>query len=368
MYLIPWEKMLQPRAGVTWAYNGKDTVFASYARYSPFASSLPRAASWDRNLTGTFIDASFDQNGVLFDARQRGSSSGKLFVPDMTPHTVDEILIGTAKDFSPRFSGRAYGRYRAGSHFWEDTNNNARVAFNPPAGIPRELYIPNLANQLAQIGSGSTYVIADLDGGYSRYFEGTLEGDWRGDKTFIHGSFTWTRYYGNFDQDDTTGAVNDMNTFIGSSNIGDSAGRQLWDYKDGTLHGDRPYLIKIYGTRLLPWNASTGFFFVTQAGQPWETNSFEPYRSLTTSTSDSNRFAEKAGSRRTSSHWQGDLNYTQNFPIFTHYNIQVALDVFNLFDKQTGYNIEPQIHNSNYGNARSYYAPRRLQVAARFQM
>ena len=89
-----------------------------------------------------------------------------------------------------------------------------------------------------------------------------------------------------------------MNTFIGSSNIGDGAGRQLWDNKNGTLHGDRPHLLKIYGARQLPWNASVGFFFVAQSGQPWEIQSFEPYRSLTTSTSDSNRFAEPAGSRR----------------------------------------------------------------------
>ena len=66
MYEIPFSKMIQPRLGATWAYNGKDTVFASYARYNPAASSLPRAASWDRNLVGTFIDAHFDANGVLF--------------------------------------------------------------------------------------------------------------------------------------------------------------------------------------------------------------------------------------------------------------------------------------------------------------
>ena len=60
MYEIPFSKMIQPRVGVTWAYNGKDTVYASYARYNPAASSLPRAASWDRNLIGTFVDAHFD--------------------------------------------------------------------------------------------------------------------------------------------------------------------------------------------------------------------------------------------------------------------------------------------------------------------
>ncbi len=52
MYEIPFSKMLQPRVSTTWAYNGKDTVYASYAKYNPAASSLPRAASWDRNLTG----------------------------------------------------------------------------------------------------------------------------------------------------------------------------------------------------------------------------------------------------------------------------------------------------------------------------
>ena len=59
---------------------------------------------------------------------------------------------------------RLYVRYRECSHFWEDTNNNARVAFAPPSGIKQELYIPDLSAKLAQIGSGSSYVIAELDG------------------------------------------------------------------------------------------------------------------------------------------------------------------------------------------------------------
>jgi hypothetical protein len=377
MYNIPFKKMIQPRVGATWSYDPSATVFASYAKYNPAASSLPRAASWDRNLTGTFIDASFDQNGVLFAAIPRGSSSGKLFTPDMTPHTVNEFMLGTTKQFSPAFSARLYGRYRKGTHFWEDTNNTARVDFQPPPGIPQTPYIANLAAQLAQIkasctgttlqcASGSTYVIADLDGSYSKYYEGTLEGEWRSNKTFIRGSYTYMQYRGNFDQDDTTGAVNDMNTFIGSSNIGDGAGRQLWNFKDGTLHGERPHLLKIYGSQQLPWNAGAGMFFVFQSGQPWEINSYEPYRALTSSTSDSNRFAEPAGSRTTSSHWQMDLNYTQNINLGSFFTFQIAADVFNIFDQQTGYNIDPNFHNSTFGQARSYFSPRRLQLAARF--
>jgi hypothetical protein len=366
MYQVPFDKMIQPRLGVTWAYNGKDTVYAGYARYKPAASSLPRAASWDRNLTGTFIDTHFDANGVAFAAVPVGSSSGKLFVEDMPSRTVDEFLLGTARQLDSRWTARLYGRYREGSHFWEDTNNNARVLYEPPPDIPRELYIPDLAAKLAQIGSGSTYVIAELDGAYTKYYEVTLESEWRGDKTFVRGSYTWSHYYGNFDQDNSTSA-NDANVFIGSSFIGDGAGRQLWDFKDGDLRGDRPHLLKVYGYRQLPWNATVGGYFVFQSGQPWETWSYEPYRALTTSTSDTNRYAEPAGSRRTDSHWQMDLNYTQNFRLKGQLNLQLAADVFNVFDEQTGYNIQPAFHDSTYGQPRSYYDPRRLQVAARLQ-
>lgn len=366
MYRIPFKKMLQPRLGATWAYNGKDTVYASYAKYNPAASSLPRAASWDRNLIGTFVDVHFDQNGVAFAAVPVGSSSGKLFVPDMTPRTINEFLVGTARQFDANWSGRLYGRHRRGGHFWEDTNNDARLLFNPPAGIPRELYIPDLTARRNQIGSGSSYVIAELDGAYTRYYEATLEMEWRGDKTWVRGSYTWSRYYGNFDQDNST-ADNDQNIFIGSSNIADGAGRQLWDFKDGTLRGDRPHALKLMATRLLPWKASFGVFGVAQSGQPWETWSFEPYRALTTSTSTTNRYAEKAGSHRSDPHWQMDVNYTQNVKLSGRLNLQLAADLFNAFNKQTGHDINPNFNQGTFGLPRRYFDPRRLQIAARIQ-
>ncbi|MGB2715862.1 MAG: carboxypeptidase regulatory-like domain-containing protein [Vicinamibacterales bacterium] len=365
MYDIPFSKMIQPRVGATWAYNDRHTVYASFARYTPAASSLPRAASWDRNLIGTFIDAHFDSSGVLFAAVPVGSSSGKLFVDDLTPRTIDEYLVGTAREFNPRWTARLYGRYRDGSHFWEDTNNNARIAFNPPPGIPRELYIADLTQKLAQIGSGSTYVIAELDGAYTKYYEATLESEWRGRNAFMRGSYTWSHYYGNFDQDNST-TGNDANIFIGSSNIADGAGRQLWDFKDGDLRGDRRHMLKIYGYYGFFWNATAGFYAIAQSGHPWEAWSYEPYIALTTNTSDTNRYAESAGSRRTPSHWQVDLNYTQNIRV-DRINFQIAADVFNLFDKQTGYNPQPSVHSSAFGEPRNYFDPRRFQIAARIR-
>jgi hypothetical protein len=358
--------MIQPRIGATWAYNGNDTVYGSYARYNPAASSLPRAASWDRNLIGTFIDTHFDANGVAFAAVPVGSSSGKLFVDDLTPRTIDEYVIGTARQFNRRMTGRLYWRYRDAAHFWEDTNNNARVAFNPPADIPRELYVPDLTAKLAQIGSGSTYVIAELDGAYSKYYEVAAESEWRGDKGFVRGSYTWSHYYGNFDQDNST-AANDANVFIGSSFIGDGAGRQLWDFKDGDLRGDRRHMFKLYGYYNLNWNATAGAFVVAQSGQPWEAWSYEPYVALTTSTSDTNRYAEPAGSRRTDAHWQMDLKYIQNFRLADRLHLQLDADLFNVFNNQTGYNFQPAAHASDYATPRSYFDPRRVQLAARLR-
>jgi hypothetical protein len=371
MYTIPFSKMLQPRLGTTWAYNGEDTIYASYARYYPGVNSLPRAASWDRSIQNAFVDVYFDQAGTSYGYRFVESSSGKLFVPDMTPRTTDEFLVGTAQQFRNGLSGRAYFRYRENTHFWEDTNNTARVAFAPPATIgpdntpiPKELYIPDLSAQLAQIGSGSSYVIAELDGAYTRFYEVTLEGQWRAKNIFISGSYSHNHYWGNFDQDNTT-TGNDANVFVGSSFIGDGAGRQLWNFRDGTLRGDRPHMVKLYGYYMVPWDASIGAYFVAQSGQPWELWSYEPYIALTTSTSDASRYAEPAGSRRSPSHTQLDLNYTQNFRVGKWTNLQAVVDLFNVFNKQTGYNYDPAAHSATFGTPRNYYDPRRVQIALR---
>jgi len=366
MYTIPFKKMIQPRVGLTWAYNGTDIVYASFATYNPAASSLPRAAAWDRNIAGAQVNAYFDQAGNYYGNTMTLSSSGKLFADGLTPRTITEYLAGTSKQFTQALTGRAYFRYRKGAHFWEDTNNNGRILFNPPAGIPRELYVPDLSAKLAQIGSGSTYVIAELDGAYTKYYEATVESEWRPKNAYLRGSFTWSRYVGNFDQDNST-TDNDQNIFIGSSNIGDGAGRQWWAFRDGTLRGDRPASLKLYGYYQLPWHASLGAYGILQSGQPWEKWSYEPYILLTTSTSDTSRYAEKAGSRRTPTHYQVDLNYTQNLRIYRRTSVQVAIDLFNVLDKQTGYSYQPSAHSTLFGTPRLYMDPRRVQIAVRCQ-
>jgi hypothetical protein len=365
MYEVDFDEMIQPRLGLTRSLNeGRASAYASYSRYHPAASSLPRAASWARNLRRS-IRGFFDANGNLIGTDPVRSSSGKFFADDLDPRFIDEFVIGYSKQLSNTWSLKTHARYRYGSNFWEDTNNNARSRFNPPAGIPQEDYIPELASFRAEVG-GSSYVIAELDNAFTKYWEASAEAEYRGKKAYFRGSYVWSHYYGNFDQDNSTTA-NDANTFIGSSFIADGAGRQLWNFREGNLRGDRRHQLKVYGFYNLKWNASLGAFAVIQSGQPWEIWDVEVYRDLTGSSSDTSRFAEPAGSRTTSAHYQLDLNYTHNFPLGDRYNVQLRVDLFNVTDQQTGYNIQNKRNSSNSRDPRSFYNPQRFQVAVKFE-
>ena len=62
-----------------------------------------------------------------------------------------------------------------------------------------------------------------------------------------------------------------------------------------------------------------------------------------------------------------DLNYTQNFPIGNRFNIKLRADIFNVFDSQTGYDIEPRVNSAGFGEPRNFFNPRRLQLAVNFE-
>jgi TonB dependent receptor len=137
--------------------------------------------------------------------------------------------------------------------------------------------------------------------------------------------------------------------------------------KYGDLHGDRRHLLKVYGSYALPWKATTGAYAVYQSGQPWEAWDYTKYSQYPdNSSSETIKFAEPAGSRKTAAHYQLDLDYTQNIPLHG-LNLQLVGDVFNLFNKQTGYYYQPAVHSALFGQPLRYWAPRRFQLAARVQ-
>ncbi len=373
MYEIDWEDMIQPRIGLIRELRKNESVYANWAVYNPMASSLPRAASWARNRRNLIVRNTYSSDGVLVATENRGSTSGKFFQPDMDPREIQEYLIGYNRQLDSGWTYKFSARHRYGSHFWEDTNNDARTAFyvtapedQQDAIRARGLYIPDLdlyrngdPGQNNGVG-GSSYVIAELDGAFTKYYEATADVEKRGENYYVKGSYTWSHYYGNFDQDNTT-VNNDQNIFIGSSNLGDGVGRQLWDFKYGNLKGDRRHLLKVFGSYDFAWKGTLGALAYWQSGEAWETSDSEYYRAYTTSTSSTNRFSEPAGSRTGPGHYQLDLNYRHHFA-FSSMNLALFADVFNVFDKQTGYNIDGVKSSPNYGLGGNYILPRRYQI------
>jgi hypothetical protein len=366
MYEVDWSDMIQPRLGANWDYSDTASVYLNFARYNPSASSLARAASWDRNLRRD-IYVRWDANGDFIEAQAVGSSSGKVFQNNLAPRVTNELILGMVRELDNGMVVRTHLRHNKSYHFWEDTPNTGRIGSGAPDNIPAEPYIPadEFAAIRAEIG-GSSYVIAELDGGFTKLYEASVEADWAQDNWFLSGSYTLSHYYGNFDQDVTTTA-NDQATFIGSSNIGDGVGRNLWDFKKGDLGGDRRHKIKLYGYYDFNWTGRMGAFFVMQSGEPWEAWDSNVYRDFTSSTSDTIRFAETAGKRTSGSHYQLDLNYTHNFEVFGNSNIQLRADIFNVTDNQTGYNIRRSVNASGFGDPNNFYKPRRFQLAVKYQ-
>ena len=62
-----------------------------------------------------------------------------------------------------------------------------------------------------------------------------------------------------------------------------------------------------------------------------------------------------------------DLKYIQNFRLGGRLNLQLDADLFNVFDNQTGYNYQSAVHASDFTTPRTFYDPRRFQLAARLR-
>lgn len=365
MYTIRWQDMIQPRLGVAWRWNGSDEVSLNFARYHPAANSLARAASWDR-ITRATLRVLFDEAGRIIDHEPLPGSSGKVFQSGLSPRRIDEWTLGASRDLAGGLALRGHLRWRDGQDFWEDTWNGSRGYDSAPAHIAAKgLYVPDLDTIRAEIG-GSSYVVAALDDAYTDYWEAALELEWRTKRSYLNASYVRSRYTGNFDQDNTS-AVNDANRFIGSSNLADGYGRQLRDMKDGVLRGDRPHLFKAFGTLDLPWRATTGVFGVYQSGQPWEAWDAVAY-GLPSYFSSTIRYAERAGSRRSPSHWQVDLSYDQDVGFPGRARVRLRVDLFNLFDRQTGFNMNPYVRDPNFAAPRNRFDSRRLQVTFRMDV
>jgi hypothetical protein len=155
------------------------------------------------------------------------------------------VAVGTARSWQPASRPRLLP-LQPGHHYWEDTNNTAaarRGGFNPPATLPgtdaasRDALHPEPDGMRTQIGSpaappsGSTYVIAELDGAFTRYKEFTLEAEYRSAKGFaprlVHAQPLLRQLRpGQLDGDDVQRRQH-LHRLVEHR---DGPGRQLWDF------------------------------------------------------------------------------------------------------------------------------------------
>ena len=151
MYEIPFSKMIQPRVGATWAYNGKDTIYASYATLQPGGELAAARRVVGPQPRRTSIDALLRRERRAVRGRSRGLVVGQAVRrrPDAA-HGQRVPGVGTRAAVRPalvrpRLRPLPRGRPLLGGH------EQQRAGRLQPAAraFPRELYIPDLAAQLA---------------------------------------------------------------------------------------------------------------------------------------------------------------------------------------------------------------------------
>ena len=152
-----FSKMIQPRLGATWAYNGKDTVYASYARYIP-----GRQLAAPRRVVGPQPDRDLRGHPLRRERRDHrvsetvGSSSGQALrrgprpadgrrVPGRHRAADQPRVVGarsTAGTARARTSGRTPTTTRASPSTRPRASRASCTSRTWPRGWPRSAAAP----------------------------------------------------------------------------------------------------------------------------------------------------------------------------------------------------------------------------------
>ena len=254
-------------------------------------------------------------------------------------------MVGTARQFSNRWSARALralpqGQPLLGGH----QQQRARVALQPAGGhSARALHRgPDASSSRRSAAARPTSSPSSTAPTRSTTRRRSSRSG-ASDKAFVRGSYTWSHYYGNFDQDNSTTA-NDANVFIGSSFIGDGAGPPALG-----LQGRRPARrppAHVQALRLLHAE-------VERDGRRLRVRAVGPavgdveLRAVYRADHQHHRHVPVRRAGGVAPHQSARAarsNYTQNFRLGGRAQLQVDADLFNVFNNQTGYNPQPAFH------------------------
>ena len=179
------------------------------------------------------------------------------------------------------------------------------------------------------------------------------------DKRFAHGwqlggSVTFSKTWGNIG-----GTYGDI---WGYEEAGSSA--NWFVNEDGRQTGDRPLIVKLYGTFNLPYGILSSFYFNMYSGEPWQRNVrvYVPEAWALANNIDLNRSyshrvnVETRGVRRNYTRQNLDFRLEKSFGLGSIGNFGVYLDIFNLLgnyfvnvNRNPGGNWKPDDNNSSEG-------------------
>lgn len=347
---------IQPRLGASYSVrNIGDKVYANYGRYYNMEQKSSARSLAPRRLYQSI--ALFDsKTGALISDRPDPATVSKNISPDIDPTHTDEWLVGYATPLGRLWSLDSYFMYRDTKDFIED--------------------FPTVA-------PASTFIYDNIDA-VRRYYALTfnvrrgLANRWSGDV-----SYTWSRLYGNYDQDYYAG-YGDLSAvgavFNTSSALNDGPGTFFDDpNRYGPLTMNRTHVFKGFGSYQVLSGLTVGGYLRVQSGTPWErrgrdwTNRYLVY-------------LEPAGTRHNP--WWTNFDLLTNYRLpFTRYNIQLEARILNLFDTQTKLMSDPRSDlggrirltappwiqeptanpNPNFGTGLDFAQPRRFVASVKLE-
>jgi hypothetical protein len=348
-----WSQQLQPRLGITWnpSLLQSDKLYSTYGEYANLDQKSTARSFAPYRISQSY--AFFDPvTGVYQGTQIRASSTGKYIPPDLKPPYYQEWVIGYSAAVTKDISFDAYYQYRNLKDAFEDTPidpNNSGSSFQAKNFFDaRRVY---------------RAVTLDVQ---KRYTNG-----W-----FADANITFSKLYGNFDEDYQTGGFNT------SSLLEDGPSWYTNEpEKFGRLNQDRPVIFKLMGSYDFPFGFTLGGFLQVQSGNVWQATGADNQ-----SGTGYQRYVEQAGSQRFPTWTTFDLIGAYTFKLGGAMNLRFEARVFNLFNTQTVLDVNrvkylddyvngvpysvpgPQgtsQPNPNYGVATSWATPRRLVLTAR---
>ncbi len=321
-----------PRVGLIYDLkgDGRTAIKANYSRY------YTQIGNWIANFV--------NENGYIYQYRRWSDTNGNgawdpgeeasspyssysqtsnAVDPGLTNPYTDEFVFGVDHELIENLGIGAVYTYRKDKNLAEDMlftipwDAYTPITFQDP-DVPGGSYV---AYELAEewVGTTSSWIITNpgtIDGQpfeneyQSLTFKAIkrMSGNWQ-----LLGSYTWSR---------TLGWRTDAGDF--ASGLGDTPNANLFAY--GRPYYDRPHLVKISGSYILPYDIALGTFVRFQSGQPARRSIETPYalnQGWVTVP------VEPGGSERYPNVFTIDLRIGKIFEIPMG-NIEAMFDIFNL--------------------------------------